>query len=152
MKTKVTNIVAYILAIILIIILIWIVKRQVIEHHLQSDPMLHTLKEIIRPIKWNGKSIADNLKLYKGTKSYTINKEQTFLCLYDEKQKYYPLNMILYVLLHEISHSLNAKDVGHTEEFYRIFDEVLVQAEAIGIYNSHIPIIDDYCEYAPDED
>ena len=147
-----SNIISYFLALILIVMLGWIIRKQMVEHYLQNDPMLNTLKEIIRPIQWNGKSISDGLKLYKGNKSYTINKEQTFMCLYDEKGEYYPLNMILYVLLHEISHSLNTKDIGHTDEFYRIFNEILKQAEEIGIYNSNIPIINDYCEYAPDDD
>ena len=142
----------YFLGIIIIIALIWIIKKQIHEHYLQNDPMLDSLLEIIRPIKWNGKSISDGLKLYKGTKSYTINKEQTFMCLYDEKGEYYPLNMILYVLLHERAHSLNTKDVGHTDEFYRIFNELLEQAEKEDIYNSKIPIIGNYCEYAPDVD
>jgi hypothetical protein len=152
MRTKLSNTIAYILAIIIILILLWIVRRQIREHYLQNDPMLITLKEIIRPIKWNGKSIADGLNLYRGKKSYTINKEQTFLCLYDEKQEYYPLNMAIYVLLHERAHSLNLKDIGHTEEFHRIFDLLLEQAEELGIYNSNIPIIDNYCEYPGSED
>jgi hypothetical protein len=114
--------------------------------------MLITLKEIIRPIKYNGQSISDGLKLYKGKKSYTINKEHTYMCLYDETGNYYPLNMLLHVLLHEISHSKNTKDIGHTTEFYRVFQEIQDQAEALGIYNSKIPIINNYCEYAKDDD
>jgi hypothetical protein len=142
----------YLILFIILILVVLICREQIIERHTQSDPILYSLKEIIKPITWNGKSIADNLKLYKGKKSYTINKEQTFLCLYDEKQEYYPLNMIIYVLLHEISHSLNTKDVGHTDEFYRIFDQVLQQAEELGIYNPNIPIINDYCEYSTEDD
>ena len=147
-----SNIIAYFCGFIILGLLIWLIKTQIREHYLQNDPMLITLKEVLRPITYNGKSISDNLKLYKGKKSYTINKENTYMCLYDEKGKYYPLNMLLYVLLHERTHSLNTKDVGHTPEFHRIFQELLDQAEAVGVYNSKIPIIDNYCEYAPDED
>ena len=114
--------------------------------------MLITLKEIIRPIKWEGKSIADGLKLYRGKKSYTINKENTYMCLYDEKGEYYPLNLLIYVLLHERAHSLNLKDIGHTELFYKIFQELLDEAEKLGIYNQKIPIDDNYCLYAGDDD
>jgi hypothetical protein len=148
----ISNYIGYFLAVLLIGIVTWIIKTQVNEYYLQNDPMLITLKEIIRPIKYQGKSIADGLKLYKGRKSYTINKENTFMCLYDEKGEYYPLNLLLYVLLHERSHSLNLKDVGHTPEFHRIFQELLDEAEGLGIYNSKIPIDDNYCLYAGDDD
>ena len=136
---------AYILAAVLIGILLCVIFRQIKEYHLQDDPMLHTLKKILAPIQYNGKSISDGLKLYRGDKSYTINKSQTFLCLYDEKNEYYPLNMLVFVLCHERAHSLNTKDVGHTEEFYRVFDELLKQAEKLGIYNPNIPVIQNYC-------
>ena len=152
MITSNSNMIAYFCGFIILGLLIWLIKTQIREHYLQNDPMLITLKEVLRPITYNGKSISDGLKLYKGRKSYTINKENTYMCLYDENAKYYPLNMLLYVLLHERSHSLNTKDVGHTPEFHRIFQELLDQAEALGVYNSKIPVIDDYCEYAGDED
>ena len=152
MITSKSNMIAYICGFIILGLLVWLVKTQIKEHYLQNDPMLITLKEVLRPITYNGKSISEGLKLYKGKKSYTINKENTYMCLYDENGGYYPLNMLLYVLLHERSHSLNTKDVGHTPEFHRIFQELLDQAEALGIYNSKISIIDNYCEHNPDED
>jgi predicted Zn-dependent protease with MMP-like domain len=136
---------------ILIVVLVWTIKKQVEEYTLQKDPLLTVLKDILTPVKYNGQSITKNLKLYKGEKSYTINKTQTFLCLHDEKQEYYPLNMLIYVLLHEIAHSLNTKDIGHTEEFYRIFDILLAQAEELEIYNSEIPVIQNYCNSEHDE-
>jgi predicted metal-dependent hydrolase len=89
----------------------------------------------------------DGIKLYKSNKSFTINKEKTFLCLYDKDGNYYPLNMIIYVLLHEIAHSLNVLDVGHTENFHEIFDQLLEEATKMGIYNPSIPIIQDYCNH-----
>ena len=147
-----SNYIGYFLAVVLICVVVWIIKTQANEYYLQNDPMLITLKEIIRPIKWEGKSIAEGLKLYRGKKSYTINKENTYMCLYDEKGEYYPLNLLLYVLLHERSHSLNLKDVGHTAEFHRIFQELLDEAEKLGIYNPKIPIDDNYCLYAGDDE
>lgn len=138
---------AYILAVSLIVILLWVIGKQIKEYHLQDDPMLQTLKEALKPVQYNGKSITENLKLYKGDKSFTINKSQTFLCLYDENGDYYPLNMLVYVLLHEIAHSLNKKDVGHTEEFHKVFDDLLEQATRNGIYNPSIPVINGYCEF-----
>jgi hypothetical protein len=133
----------YILGILLICILVTVIVIQIKENHLQDDPMLHTLKKILQPVH----PMFKNIKLYKGDKSYTINKEKTFLCLYDENGNYYPINMLIYVLLHEIAHSINQKDIGHTPEFHRIFDELLQKAAAIGVYNPNIPVIQNYCEF-----
>lgn len=136
-------ILGYVLAGILIALLIWMITKQIKEHHLQDDPMLYTLKEILRPLH----PVVENLKLYKGDKSYTINKDKIFLCLYDENGDYYPLNMLLHVLIHELAHRINYKDVGHTEEFYRINDELIQRATELGIYNPSIPIIQNYCNH-----
>jgi hypothetical protein len=137
---------AYLLLGLLIGLTSVLIYRQVKEYHLQDDPMLHTLIEVLRPITYEGKSIVDGMKLYKGDKSYTLNKNQTFLCLNDKNGQYYPLQMLVYVTLHERAHSLNTKDVGHTPEFYRVFQILLDQATALGIYDPNIPVIKDYCE------
>jgi hypothetical protein len=143
--------ISYTLAIVLICFLSYIIYNQIKEHHLQDDPMLHVLKQIVKPLQ-DKYPIFSRLKLYKGRKSYTINKDKTFLCLKDDKGEYYPLNMLLHVLLHEISHSLNQKDIGHTEEFHRIFDELLKDATDLGIYNPSIPLIQNYCNYVEDDE
>ena len=54
--------------------------------------------------------------------------------------------MLLYVLLHEISHVI-CDEVGHTEKFSEIFDAVLEEATKMKIYDPNIPIINDYCQY-----
>lgn len=141
-----TKYVAYVSAAALAVILLWLIRGQIIEYNLQSDPILHTLKEIVKPITYNGRSIADGMRLYKADKSFTINKSQTFLCLKDKEGYYYPLNQLVYVLLHERAHSLNTADVGHTDAFYKVFDELLEKATQLGIYNPNIPIIQNYCE------
>lgn len=136
-----SNSIGYILALILIAILIFVIVKQVKEYHLQDDPLLHTLKKILEPVH----PIVKNLKMYKGDKSYTINKQKIFLCLRDEKKEYYPLNMMVYVCLHEVAHILNDKDIGHTEAFHEKFDELLKKATELGMYNPNIPVIKNYC-------
>lgn len=141
--TKWVKYISYSISVVLILLLLLLIKKQVTEYHLQDDPMLFTLKEILKPVH----PIFNNLKLYKGDKSYTINKNKTFLCLYDKNGEYYPINMLIYVLLHEVAHSINTKDIGHTEEFYKIFDQLLERATQLGIYNPSIPVIHDYCNH-----
>ena len=142
MNQNFSNYISYILAAVLISIILWVIIKQVKEYHMQDDPMLHLLKELLIPVH----PIFKTMRLYRGDKSYTINKEKTFLCLYDKNGEYYPLNQLIYVLLHEISHSLNTKDIGHTENFNKVFDELLAKARNLGVYNPSIPIVQDYCE------
>jgi hypothetical protein len=90
--------------------------------------------------------LVNELEIYVGDKSYTINKEKIFLCLKDKNEKYYDGNMLVYVLLHELSHVLN-DEVGHGEKFQRIFNEVLEKATEEGIYDPNKPLIQNYCDY-----
>ena len=64
-----------VLFILLIGSITWI-RMCVIEYHLQDDPMLWKLKKLIEPLHPEAK----NLKLYKGRKSYTINKDKIYIC------------------------------------------------------------------------
>jgi hypothetical protein len=121
--------------------IIWWVTFCVKEHHLQDDPMLYKLKHIMEPLHHEVKT----LKLYKGDKSYTINKQKIYLCLRDEHGDYYPTNMLIYVLIHEFAHYLNKEDIGHTEKFHQIFDQLLDKAHELGIYNPSIPPLENYC-------
>lgn len=131
------------LALGLAVLLLYIIFKQVREHHLQDDEMLHVLRKVIDPVLSD--EMKAKLKLYKGDKSYTINKEKIFLCLKDENNQYYPLNMLVYVTLHEIAHVLNNEDVGHTEKFHEKFDALLEKAASLGVFNRDIPIIQNYC-------
>jgi hypothetical protein len=81
-----------------------------------------------------------------GKKSYTLNKEDIYLCLKDENNQYYDDNMLTYVLLHEISHSI-CDEIGHTDKFHRIFQALTKKAVELNIYNDKIPLVRNYCLY-----
>jgi hypothetical protein len=108
---------------------------------LQDDPMLHLLKDLLIPLD----PIVKDIQFYKASSSYTLNKQKIFLCLYDENGEKYPLSALVYVSIHELAHFLNLEDVGHTEAFYKKFDELLDKATHLGIYNPSIPMISNYC-------
>ena len=147
-----------VLAIIIVLLIVWIISSKIRENYLADDPMLHDLKETIRPLfetdkeydgllsTLNYKNVFNKIKLLKGDKSYTINKEKVYLCLKDEKGSYYSKNMLIYVTLHELSHVI-CPEIGHTDLFYEIFQEVLDKASDKGIYNPSIPLIKNYCTY-----
>ena len=85
-----------------------------------------------------------NVELYEGDKSYTINKKRVYICLKNDDGRYYNRNMLVYVTLHEYAHIL-CNSVWHTDEFYDIFDELLNKASDAGLYNPSLPIEQEYC-------
>ena len=151
------------LAFLLIFALIYLLIKQIEEFNLQTDPMLDRLRSKLTEFfdhkkNWNGnlatlngKNPMKNINLYKSNKSYTINKERIYMCLKDETGNYYSENMLIYVLLHELGHVLS-KSIGHTDEFYRIFDDLLLEATKNNLYDPNQPIVKDYCQHGDDDD
>jgi|688.fasta_scaffold1026590_1 hypothetical protein len=139
-------------------ILVSVITQIKEEFELKNDPKLSELRYILEPMfkneqytggildGLNSKNILDSISLYKGDKSYTINKQKIFLCLTDEKGEYYNMNMLIFVTLHEIAHCL-CDEIGHTNKFNDIFNELLEKAIKMKIYNPNIPILQDYCTY-----
>jgi hypothetical protein len=89
------------------------------------------------------------IPIKEGNESYTMNKSTITLCLKDPRtQKLYGWNTLAYVSLHELAHVLTKtreKD-AHGPIFKKNFKELLRRAEALGLYNSSIPIPATYCE------
>ena len=143
---------------VLVYLLIYGIVTQIRENlELQDDPKLDQLKDKLKPLfarkdftgvlePLNNRNLLSEIGLYKGDKSYTINKSKTFMCLYDEKGQYYNDNILLYVLIHEYCHSINIT-IGHDENFNNIFDALLAEAISMNIYNPSIPVPQNYCTY-----
>ena len=148
----------YLLSIILVILLCLAIFKQVENYEKQDDPELNKLKDIFynffnQEKYWTGnlsmlnnRNIMNEINLYKGSKSYTINKQNIYMCLKDENGSYYPQNMLIYVLAHEFAHVL-CNSIGHTEEFHNIFDDLMAELIKDGIYDPKEEIILDYCEH-----
>lgn len=118
----------------------WAIISQVTDHYTRSDPKLYQLRNHLKDLH----PVIHDVSLSGGDKSYTINKKKVHLCLYDEENKYYDDNMLIYVLIHELAHCIT-NSIGHTEEFHKNFDMLLKRAEDMGLYDSSIPPIDNYC-------
>ena len=141
---------------IIVALVIYAIYKQFEEYTLKDDPKLKELKKVFGDFfgqerYWAGtlsalnkRDIMKETDLYRGDKSYTINKERVYLCLKDENNQYYSLNMLIYVLAHEYSHVI-CESVGHTEEFHAIFEDLLVELSDAGIYDPSQPIIINYC-------
>lgn len=150
------------ISVVIIGLIIWAIVAQVKESHLKDDPMLHELTAIIEPLftktdytgtlaMINDRDVLNEIGLYKGGKSYTINKSKVFLCLTDEDDEYYDKQILIFVLLHELAHVLLIDEIGHTERFHEIFDALLKEAVEMGIYDPSVPIPADYCATGSDQ-
>lgn len=73
--------------------------------------------------------------------TYTINKQEMHICLRtrDTNEHIYDINLLMYVVLHELAHLCNYDKngypiQGHGEEFRMIFKFLLTESIKIGIY------------------
>lgn len=144
--------------IVLVCLLLWYCYSDSIEFFGSppTDPLLRILQRDIRIlIETFGQSSSKyahpekiaflkRLNLQEGKQSYTINKKNVFICLKDRNGRYYSRNMLVYVICHEFAHIL-CEEVGHTEEFMNIFEDILYTAESIGLYDPYEGLDDDYC-------
>ena len=132
--------------IIIVLIVISILCGRIHEKYLEDDPILVQIKQ---KLKTCFPEINSTI-LLKGKKSYTINKKRIHICLKDEKGDYYDQNMLIYVTIHELAH-VKCPEVGHTDLFYTIFNELLDRGAACGVYDKGKPLIKDYCEYSKED-
>jgi hypothetical protein len=90
------------------------------------------------------------IPLHTGDSSYTENKEVITLCLSDpDTGKYYNANVIIYVALHELAHTLTPSgEPEHGDQFKKNFAELLRRAAEAGIYDPRKAIPSTYCRVA----
>jgi beta-lactamase regulating signal transducer with metallopeptidase domain len=128
-----------ILSALVIFLTIYLFVR--VEKFDDTDPKLYDIMAKLRQID---SAAAAKIKLSRGKKSYTINKQVVYLCLYDKNGDYYDDNTLMYVSLHELAHVKN-KEIGHTNSFHKIFNEYLEKAQAMHFYDRTKDIPDNYC-------
>jgi len=105
----------------------------------------HPLLEQIRSNFTMLSSDYSDIPLREGGSAYTENKSVITLCLKNpETGKFYSMNTLMYVALHELGHIIS-KTHGHNEEFRKNFATLLRRATKIGIYDPRVPIPQTYC-------
>ncbi len=74
--------------------------------------------------------------------TFTVDKQDMHICLRtrDQNEKLYDMNILMYVILHELAHLCNYDRQGnpihgHGEEFKDIFKLLVVEAIKIGVYS-----------------
>lgn len=128
---------------IIVVVIIFFTLTRFVEEFKKEDPMLYKIKNKLRPLS---PDTVDNVTFLEDTKSYTINKKKVYLCLKDENGEYYDDNMLMFVAIHEMAHVL-CDEIGHTDKFQKIFQELLDKASGMGIYDPSVAPIQNYCEY-----
>ena len=96
----------------------------------------------IRKLKSNyNPNILSEAAIDKRYTTYTIDKSNMHVCLRnrDSLEKVYDINLLMYVILHELAHLCNYNIngeaiIGHGEEFKRIFKLLIIESIYIGIY------------------
>lgn len=93
------------------------------------------VKRILK--NYNPKKIVETLPNSVHT-AYSMNKgEKIAFCLNEEKNNNNNMideNTLTFVAIHELSH-IGTSDIGHTDEFWKIFKFLLKEAVKINIYN-----------------
>ena len=150
------------LIIILIVFVIILIRKQLLEYYNSQEPKINELRQLFNNFfnqkrQWpsqlnmlNDSDIIKNVSLYRGNKSYTINKHKIYLCLKDNNKQYYSDNTLIYVLAHEYSHVL-CPEIGHTKKFDEIFSALLDELIKDGIYDPTQNIPQDYCKLGDNE-
>lgn len=101
-----------------------------LEVHLSKERPEYAEK--LRVLLYN-LNISENGKMEPGT-SYSLNKgEQIVICMRDTNGVIHDYNILVYVLLHEISHVF-CDEYGHTKKFKRIFKDVTEISIKHGLY------------------
>lgn len=86
---------------------------------------------------YNPEVIVENNPMTSEDTSYTINKGQKlFVCLRrkDNPNKIHNLDLLTFILLHELSH-MGTTTYGHNDEFWKTFKFILHEASSAGIYH-----------------
>lgn len=138
------NLLYIILAIILGASAVFIYHRKKLREKmtvLHSTPVIVELRNHLRPMF--GEQI-DKIPIFGGDSTYTEDKEKIVLCT-NKNKKVYDINLLTYVLLHEIAHMM-CDEHGHTQKFREIFAKLLKQATSLGLYDPKMPLKDkEYC-------
>jgi hypothetical protein len=122
------------------------INKRIIKliEHLDTNYGKDSYKKIfIQKLKENyNHDVLSEAAIDKRYTTYTIDKQEMHICLRtrDEFEKLYDINLLMYVVLHELAHFCNYDEdgnpiQGHGSEFKYIFKFLIVESIKIGIYD-----------------
>jgi hypothetical protein len=115
-------------------------KTETLIKYLEQNNKDHIVTQCMS--KKYSPSILSEAKIQSGYTTYTINKSDIHVCVRtrDDNKKAYDINLLMYVLLHELAHVCN-DTIGHDDKFKRVFSFLVKKAIEVGVYkfdNYHI--------------
>lgn len=123
-----------------VVILIIYLKTRGSRVEIKNDKTVLRLKEKLIPFFPE----LLRVEMVRSDSSYTIDKKKIFLCTKFNGVEYDD-NMLIYVILHELSHVL-CKEIGHGEQFQHIFQGLLSRAELYNLFDPTKPRDENYCK------
>lgn len=111
--------------------------------HLNKNYTLDLSKKhfVTKLIENYNPTILSEAAIDKRYTTYTIDKKEMHICLRtrDEYENLYDINLLMYVVLHELAHFCNYDKngypiQGHGDEFRNIFKFLVIESIKLGIY------------------
>lgn len=135
------------LAVLVIVVLYFTMSNSVEYYSADTDETttLNQLKTILVDIDPRFKI----LNIFAGNESLTINKQSIYICIKNPRDNtIYPLNLLLYIALHEIAHTMSETYSldEHNEEFQSNFGILLDKAAQKGYSLNGLKIPSNYCK------
>ena len=93
---------------------------------------------IVQRLKYKYNNITDFIQeaiIDSDNTTYTIDKQEIHVCIRsrDAEKKIYDINLLMYVIIHELAHICN-DTVGHDTNFINIFKYLLTKAIECNVY------------------
>ncbi len=106
----------------------------ILKNHLQKEYPENIITK--RLVKGYNAKLLSEAQIQSGYTTYTIDKSDIKVCLRtrDDYKKLYDINLLMYVLLHELAHVCNLT-MGHDDNFKNVFEFLVQRALEINIYS-----------------
>ena len=120
---------------VFVIIIIVLVFREIKHIKLDDDNKDINIVNIVNRLKYDIHLIRqnDDVTIEVGTNQMVVNKNHIILNIKNENGEYLEYNEILYNFLNMYSFTF-CKSIGHTDEWLKIYRELLDKAEKLKIY------------------
>jgi len=113
------------------------------DNQIYDDPLIKKLSDDLEKIYPDFKKL--NLTIVGANDSFTENKKKIFICLKKPSGEYYSYHTLLYITIHELAHVLTVAYDNHGEQFQKTFQDLLVRAKELELYDETKKIDYDFC-------
>jgi len=113
------------------------------DNQIYDDPLIKKISDDLEKIYPDFKKL--NLTIVGANDSFTENKKKIFICLKKPSGEYYSYHTLLYITIHELAHVLTTAYDNHGEQFQKTFQDLLVRAKELDLYDETKKIDYDFC-------